>query len=78
MPLLCVTKVPTMILGHVTVMFAMIRSFRLAVGEAPKQVIYCRYTDQEAKAGARLWARYACGLEAPLDVQPDESAAAQG
>ena len=67
-----------MLFGNVTVTSAMIWSFLLAVGEAPKQVIYCRYTDQEAKAGARLWARYACGLEAPLDVQPEGSAAAQG
>ncbi len=37
-----------------------------------------RYTDPEAKSGARLWARYACGLEAPLDALPDSSLAEQG
>ena len=38
----------------------------------------CRYVDAENRAGARLWARYACGLEAPLDAVPDGTLAAQG
>ena len=46
--------------------------------QTPTGAARFRYADAENRAGARLWARYACGLEAPLDAVPDGSLATQG